>query len=81
MIVVGAGIIGAACAEVASAEGLKVAIVESGAIGAGVTASGMGHLVAVDGLPAELALARYSLGLWEELQDLPGGEFSRCGTL
>lgn len=81
LIVVGAGIIGAACADVASAEGLKVAIVESGAIGAGVTAAGMGHLVAVDGLPAELTLARYSLGLWEDLRDLPGGEFSRCGTL
>jgi len=81
LIVVGAGIVGAACADCASAEGLKVAIVESGSVGAGVTAAGMGHLVAVDGLPAELALARYSLGLWESLKDLPGSEFSRCGTL
>lgn len=81
LIVVGAGIIGAACADCASAEGLKVAIVEPGTIGGGVTAAGMGHLVAVDGLPAELALARYSLGLWESLKDLPGAEFSRCGTL
>lgn len=81
LIVVGAGIVGAACADCAAAEGLKVAVVESGMIGGGVTAAGMGHLVAVDGLPAELALARYSLDLWESLKDLPGAEFSRCGTL
>lgn len=81
LIVVGAGIVGAACADCAAAEGLTVAVVESGVIGGGVTAAGMGHLVAVDGLPAELALARWSLGLWEELKDLPGAEFSRCGTL
>lgn len=81
LIVVGAGIVGAACADNAVAEGLKVAVVESGVIGGGVTAAGMGHLVAVDGLPAELALARYSLNLWESLKDLPGAEFSRCGTL
>lgn len=81
LIVVGAGIVGAACADCAAAEGLKVAVVESGVVGGGVTAAGMGHLVAVDGLPAELALARFSLGLWEALKDLPGAEFSRCGTL
>ncbi|WHZ19812.1 MAG: D-amino-acid oxidase [Rhodanobacteraceae bacterium] len=81
LIVVGAGIVGAACADCASAEGLKVAVIEAGAAGGGVTAAGMGHLVAVDGLSAELALARFSLGLWEALKDLPGAEFSRCGTL
>lgn len=81
LIVVGAGIVGAACADCATVEGLKVAVVESGVVGGGVTAAGMGHLVAVDGLPAELALARFSLGLWESLKDLPGAEFSRCGTL
>lgn len=81
LIVVGAGIVGAACADRATDAGLKVAIVEPGVIGGGVTAAGMGHLVAVDGQPAELALARWSLGLWESLKDLPGTEFSRCGTL
>ncbi len=81
LVVVGAGIVGAVCADYARAEGLKVAIVESATVGGGVTAAGMGHLVAVDGLPAELALARYSLGLWESLRYLPGIEYSRCGTL
>ncbi|MEO8748133.1 MAG: FAD-dependent oxidoreductase [Rhodanobacter sp.] len=81
LIVVGAGIVGAACADYASAQGLSVAIVESGTIGGGTTAAAMGHLVAVDGAPAELALAHYSLGLWEAFADLPQAEFSRCGTL
>lgn len=81
LIVVGAGIIGAACADCASAEGLSVLLVEPGPIGGGVTAAGMGHLVSVDGLPAELALASYSQQQWETLRHLPGIEYSRCGTL
>lgn len=81
LIVVGAGIIGAACADCASAEGLTVLLVEPGAIGGGVTAAGMGHLVSVDGLPAELALASYSQQQWETLRRLPGIEYSGCGTL
>lgn len=81
LIVVGAGIVGAACADYASHEGLRVAIVEPGPIGGAATAAAMGHLVAMDDDPAELALAHYSLGLWDALADLPQAEFSRCGTL
>lgn len=81
LIVVGVGIVGAACADCASAEGLKVLLVEPGPIGGGATAAGMGHLVSVDGVPAELALASYSQQLWETLRDLPDIEYSRCGTL
>jgi glycine/D-amino acid oxidase-like deaminating enzyme len=81
LIIVGAGIVGAACADYASAEGLRVAIVEPGPIGGGATAAAMGHLVAMDDDPAELALAHYSLGLWEAFVDLPQAEYSRCGTL
>lgn len=81
LIIVGAGIIGAACADVASAEGLRVAVVEPGRIGGGVTAASMGHLVAVDGDPAELALSQYSKGLWDALPNIPAAQFSRCGTL
>ncbi|HET8554557.1 MAG TPA: FAD-dependent oxidoreductase [Rhodanobacteraceae bacterium] len=73
--------IGAACAERASSEGMKVLVVEPGVVGGGVTAASMGHLVAVDGAPAELALAGYSETLWESLRDLPGSEYDRCGTL
>ena len=81
LIVVGAGIVGAACADAASAEGMRVAVVEPGPIGGGATAAAMGHLVAMDDDPAELALARYSLRLWEAFADLKEAEFSRCGTL
>ncbi len=81
LIVIGAGIVGAHCADIAAAEGLRVAVVERGPIGGGATAAAMGHLVAMDDDPAEFALARYSLKSWEELADLTEAEFSRCGTL
>lgn len=81
LIVVGAGIVGTACAEAAAAEGLRVAVVEPGPIGGGSTAAAMGHLVAMDDDPAELALSAYSLRLWQRFADLPQAEFSRCGTL
>lgn len=81
LIVIGAGIVGTACAELAVREGLRVAVIEPGPVGGGATAAAMGHLVAMDDDPAELALSRYSLGLWERFADLPEAEFSRCGTL
>lgn len=81
LIVVGAGIVGAACADAASAEGLRVAIIEPGPIGGGATGAGMGHLVALDDDPAELTLASHSKRLWERYAQLPEAEFNRCGTL
>ncbi|HUN24762.1 MAG TPA: FAD-dependent oxidoreductase [Steroidobacteraceae bacterium] len=81
LIVVGAGIVGAACADAAAAEKLRIAVVEADIVGGGATAAAMGHLVALDDDPAELALARYSLTLWEELRELPAAQFDRCGTL
>lgn len=81
LIIAGAGIIGAACAQAAAAAGLRVIVVEPGPVGAGATAAGMGHLVALDDLPAEFALARYSLALWDAWAGEPRAEFHRCGTL
>ncbi len=81
LIVVGLGIVGAACADAAAAAGLKVAAIDAGPIGAGATAAAMGHLVALDEDPAELALAAYSQRLWEEFADLSQAQFNRCGTL
>lgn len=81
LIVVGAGMVGVACADAACAEGLKVALIEPGPIGGGATAAAMGHLVAMDEDPAELALAAYSLSLWEDFPDPKATEFSRCGTI
>lgn len=81
LIVAGAGIVGTACAEAASGAGLRVAVVEPTAVGGGATAAAMGHLVALDDDPAELALSRYSLRYWEAYANLPAAEFNRCGTL
>lgn len=81
LIVVGAGIVGAACAEAAAVAGLKVALVERRIVGCATTAAGMGHLVALDGSPAELALTAASLRLWQRFATDPNSEFHRCGTL
>jgi len=81
LIVIGAGIIGASCAERALADGRRVAIVEADVAGGGVTAASMGHLVAMDDDPAELALSRYSIRLWDAFEGLEQAEYRRCGTL
>jgi glycine/D-amino acid oxidase-like deaminating enzyme len=81
LIVVGAGIVGAACAEAAAAAGLRVVVIERSIVGGATSAAAMGHLVALDGCAAELALAAASLRLWQRFADEPSCEFRRCGTL
>ncbi|MGC2620617.1 MAG: FAD-dependent oxidoreductase [Acidobacteriaceae bacterium] len=83
VVVVGAGIVGAACAHELATRGLKTLIVDAGGVGGGATAAGMGHIVAMDDSPAQLALTSYSQRLWHELADrLPrDAEFEPCGTL
>lgn len=82
-VVIGAGIVGSACAAECAREGLSVAIVEAGIIGGGATAAGMGHLVVMDDSEAQFALTRYSQQLWDELSDeLPRTvEHDACGTI
>ena len=65
VIVIGAGIIGAACAQALARRGLRVLVLDAGWHGA--TAAGMGHLLVLDDNPAELALSQYSLRRWREL--------------
>ncbi|AGL83238.1 NAD(P)/FAD-dependent oxidoreductase [Pseudomonas protegens] len=81
VIVVGAGIIGAACAHELARRGLRVQVLDDGRGGA--TGAGMGHLVVMDDNPAELALSHYSLGLWRQLRErLPEAcAYRNCGTL
>jgi glycine/D-amino acid oxidase-like deaminating enzyme len=83
VIVVGAGIVGAACAHALQAKGRSVALVDAAQPGGGVTAVGMGHLVALDESPDELALCLLSLRLWREFFDAnPSvGDPLHCGTL
>ncbi|WP_144006895.1 FAD-binding oxidoreductase, partial [Pelomonas sp. KK5] len=85
VLIVGAGIVGAACAREFARQGLTVAVVESGAIGGGATAAAMGHLLVVDDAN-EFALSRRSCELWDQwLAEEPGRagrvEHQRCGTI
>ncbi len=83
VVIVGAGIVGAACAEACARRGLKLAIVDRDIVAGGATAAGMGHIVVMDDSDAQFALTRYSQQLWQELRpDLPGDvEFETCGTI
>jgi len=83
VVIIGAGIVGSACAAECAREGLSVAIVEARIIGGGATAAGMGHLVVMDDSEAQFALTRYSQQLWDEISDeLPREvEHDACGTI
>ncbi len=83
VIVVGAGIVGAACAYELAASGANVLVLERAVVGGGVTAAGMGHLVVMDDTPAEFALSAWSRQLWNELAPRLDARhaFVRCGTL
>ncbi|MBC9715855.1 FAD-binding oxidoreductase [Streptomyces sp. TRM66268-LWL] len=68
VVVAGAGMIGAACAEALSAAGLEVTVLDRGAIAAGTTAAGEGNVLVSDKAPGpELELARVSRRRWPEL--------------
>ncbi|MHC8287266.1 NAD(P)/FAD-dependent oxidoreductase [Pseudomonas sp. XS1P51] len=81
VIVIGAGIIGAACAQALARRDLRVLVLDAGLPGA--TAAGMGHLLVLDDNPAELALSQYSLQRWrEQAPTLPDGcAYRNNGTL
>ena len=81
--IVGAGIVGAACAYECARRGLQVVIVDRDNTGSGTTAAGMGHIVAMDDSEAQFALTRYSQRLWQELRpELPDDvEYEQCGTV
>lgn len=83
IIIVGAGIVGAACAEECARSGLKVLVLDRGPVGGGATGAAMGHLVVMDDSPAQFALTRYSRSLWRQLaSELPASvEYDSCGTL
>ena len=82
-IVIGAGIIGAACARTLARDGMRVLVLEGERAGEGTTAKGMGHLVTLDGSEAQLALTSYSVALWRVLAgELSASvEYDPCGTI
>ncbi len=83
VIIIGSGIVGAACADEFARRGMKVAIVERDVVGGGATAAGMGHIVVMDDSEAQFALTRYSQQLWQASRgELPDDvEYEPCGTI
>jgi glycine/D-amino acid oxidase-like deaminating enzyme len=68
VVVIGAGIIGAACAEALSAAGMRVLVLDRGAPAGGTTAGGEGNVLLSDKAPGpELELAVASRRRWPEL--------------
>lgn len=75
MVVVGAGVVGAACAFYAARAGLGVTVVDAGAVAGGTTGAGEGNLLVSDKEPGpELELALRSTALWRELTPELGPE-------
>ena len=83
VVVVGAGIVGAACADELARRGLRVAVIDRDSVGSGATSAGMGHIVVMSDSEAQFALTRYSQLLWRDLSpELPSEvEYQPCGTL
>ena len=83
VIIIGAGIVGAACARECALAGLRVGVVEAEFAGGGATSAGMGHIVVMDDSEPQFALTRYSQQLWRELSgQLPTDvEYMACGTI
>ncbi|EXU66482.1 FAD-dependent oxidoreductase [Streptomyces sp. PRh5] len=84
LVVIGAGVVGAAAAWFATLAGLRVVVVDRGPIAGGTSGAGEGNVLVSDKEPGpELELARYSRQVWGE--DLgPYGEwweFERKGGL
>src|SRR3954463_5798311 len=81
--VIGAGIVGAACASSLSSAGLRVVVIDANGIATGTTAAGMGHIVLMDDSDAQFALTQYSQKLWNRLSiEMPSSsEFEQCGTM
>jgi glycine/D-amino acid oxidase-like deaminating enzyme len=82
-IVIGAGIVGAACARELARAGQRVLVLDGSFAGSGTKEAGMGHLVVMDDSPAQLALTALSVELWHELASSLAAtvELDRCGTI
>src|ERR1700683_5162183 len=83
VVVVGAGIVGAAWADEFTRRGMYVAVVDRDMVGGGATAAGMGRIVTMDDSEAQFTLTRYSQQLWQKLRpELPADvEYDQCGTI
>jgi glycine/D-amino acid oxidase-like deaminating enzyme len=75
VVVIGAGIVGAACAYYLARSGAQVVVLDRGAVAGGTTGAGEGNLLVSDKSPGpELDLTLRSLELWRELGSTLDGE-------
>lgn len=84
VVIVGAGIVGAACAYYATRAGLTACVVDRGSLAAGTTSAGEGNLLVSDKEPGlELDLALLSHLLWRAMTVVPVGDrtFGACVEL
>jgi D-hydroxyproline dehydrogenase subunit beta len=83
VVIVGAGIVGAACADECARGGMRVAVIEKDIVASDATAAAMGHIVVMDDSEAQFAITRYSQELWNQLRsELPDDvEYEQCGTI
>jgi glycine/D-amino acid oxidase-like deaminating enzyme len=83
VIVIGAGIVGAACAYELARDKFRVTIIDGHGIATGTTGAGMGHVVVMDDSEAQLLLTRYSQTLWDALFEEFPSSFSleKIGTI
>jgi glycine/D-amino acid oxidase-like deaminating enzyme len=83
VVIVGAGIVGAACADEFARRGMRVAVVDRDGISSGATGAAMGHIVVMDDSEAQFALTRYSQQLWRKLRSELSDdvEYEQCGTI
>lgn len=84
VVIVGSGVVGAACASALARAGLSVCVIDRAGPAAGSSSSGEGNLLVSDKLPGpELDLALHSLALWRRFADSSphGFEFDAKGGL
>ncbi|WP_316314008.1 FAD-dependent oxidoreductase, partial [Clavibacter michiganensis] len=68
VVVVGGGIVGAACARSLARAGMRVTVVERAAVASGTSAQGEGNILVSDRGPgAELELAQLAARRWPEV--------------
>lgn len=82
-LIIGGGIVGAACAYYLAQRGVRPLVLEAEFVGSGATSAGMGHLTVMDDSPAQFALSSHSCRLWSDLGEQHGEhwEDDPCGTL
>jgi glycine/D-amino acid oxidase-like deaminating enzyme len=83
VIVIGAGLVGTMTALGLAEAGLQVTLIESQFPGGGSTGAAMGHIVAMDDSPQQLAFCAYSRARWRHLAAIlpDDSEHDRCGTV